>query len=166
MNGKALSQVGLGLLGVWVLVQALIASFRVLSNLQALASSPQPALAAATIIPVAMLFLVSYVLVVHNAAAAKRMFPNLPDGTDHARSGQAPILVGLLGVFLFCMAIPQLLQLLPSLRPSDPLAAGTIALQRRALAGYGIQVVLAMILTLRPAVILRLWERPDRERSA
>ncbi len=165
MNGRAVSQVGLGLLGIWVLVQALIASFRVLGNLQALESSPHPAMAAATIIPVALLFALSYVLVAHNAGVSQRMFPKLGDA-NLAASGLARILVGLLGVFLFCTALPPLLQVLPSLRASEPFSPAAIILQRRALAGYAAQAVLAILLTLRPALVLTIWERPAQGRDA
>jgi hypothetical protein len=132
MNGKALSQVGLGLFGIWVLVQALFATLRVLVNLQAFANGPRPAIAVAMVIPVVLLFALSYVLVLQNATVAKRLFPDLGDSIEHAVPELPRILVGLLGVFLFCTAIPPLLQVLPGSQLSS---AGTAILQRRALAG-------------------------------
>jgi hypothetical protein len=155
MNSRALSQVGIGLVGIWVLVQALFASLRVMVNLQAFASGPRPALAFAMVIPVVLLFGLSYVLLLHNATVAKRLFPSLEDPAEPATPDLPRTLVGLLGVFLLCTAIPPVVQLIPGSQFSS---AGTAALQLRALIGYALQVVVGIFLILRPARVLELWQ--------
>jgi hypothetical protein len=154
MNGRAVSQVGLGLFGVWVLVQALFASIRVLGSLQTFPSGPRPAIAVAMVIPVVLLFVLSYVLVLHNATVAQRLFPNLGDSAEPGTPDLPRILVGLLGVFLFCTAIPPVLQMIPR----QMFNTETLILERGALAGYAVQVALAIFLVLRPARILELWQ--------
>jgi hypothetical protein len=158
MNSRAVSQVGLGLFGVWVLVQALFACIRVLASLQGFVNWPRPGIAVAMVIPVVLLFALSYVLLLHNATVAQRLFPNLEDSAEPATPDLPRTLVGLLGVFLFCTAIPPLLQMIPR----QVFNTETLVLERGALAGYAVQIALATFLILRPARVLELWQPPNR----
>lgn len=160
MNGRMLARLGLGLLGVLALAQVLFGIVNLVTALAAFSDSAGRSRPALLLIglPIAVLLGLSYVLMFHNASVAEVIFPDL-DGAAGAGGPDLPrVLVGLLGVLVLAMALPQLVRAALTVVPGDPYLSREMVRSRvRDLAGYGLEALLALFLILRPQRVLALW---------
>jgi hypothetical protein len=162
MNNRSLSELGLGLLGVWALLQALVgfmniaASIVIFPNPEALRS-----VLLAEAAPVALLLAVGYVLVFHNAAVATAIFPDFGSKRDH-NPDLTRVLTGIVGVLLLGVAIPGLIRAvftLVALREFQ--SSSSRALQVREFVGFGAQAAFALFLIVRPERLLAILQREE-----
>ena len=170
MNCRTLSRVGLGLLGVWALLQATLGFLSIAS---VLVTTEKPgevrSMLLAMGLPIAALLGLSYVLMFHNGAVANVLFPDLPTSAEPDAAGRPRLLVGLLGVFLLGIAIPDLVRVVVSfvLVPAAQMFPGAWRrFQIRELIAPCIQTGLAVFLILRPNRVLTLWHLPTTDRAA
>ena len=161
MSAQALSQLGVGLLGVWAFVQGLLV-FPTLSSLAATMSGDRGPSAAifSIILPFVLLLGLSYLLVFHSAAVARRVFPSFETGPAGRALDLQPILVGLAGVFIVVAALPGLVRVVPGFRLATSYGTPDWR-QTRLLVAHGAQVVVGLYLLLRPTALLRLWQIPE-----
>jgi hypothetical protein len=169
MNSRILGQIGLGLLGVWALVQVLfgvVVLVGAITTFQEASGSSRSGLLMIGL-PVAALLGLSYVLLFHSASVAHLLFPDVDAAADAARADLPPVLVGLLGVLFVGMATPSVIRALFTFVPSDPYLSREILRSRlRDIAGYGLEAALGVFLVLRPRRVLALWQSPPSDRAA
>jgi hypothetical protein len=157
MNSRQLAQVGLGLIGVWALLDAL----RGFVTIAAIAGGSFRPLLLSIAVPVALLLGLSYVLVFHNAQLAATIAPDVRATSEHGTPDLARVLVALLGVLLLVQAIPGAISALLGFfaagefpeRPSRVLPV-------RSFIGSGVQLAIALFLIMRPQRLLDYVRRP------
>jgi hypothetical protein len=153
MNAQGIGQLGIGLLGVWAFIVALgyfrYASFGVFSFEQ---PGGYTAFFLAWVLPFVVLLVLSYLLVVHAAAIARRLLLPLEQEPAGPPADVSRVVVGLVGVFVFLGSLPGLLASfgLPANGRTLTLVADLVR------AGVG------LLMVLRPALFLAMWqsERP------
>jgi hypothetical protein len=161
VNGKAVMQLGLGLMGLWLLVQSVWAfAFGLGSG----SFDPSSFGALTRMIPAFALLGFSYALVFHGDAIATRFFPQVLEAPEIASPGAGRVAVGVLGLLLLGAAIPRLADFAPSVLRPELLQHDVVVLQRFSLAGAAGQVALALWLIRRPEAVLSLW-LPDVEKQ-
>ena len=148
MNAQALLQVGLGLLGVSALLQAL--SLTTTSAVLSLSLGGRGVVALGLLaLQVLALFAASYLLILHNRRLAgqfivRSAIGDAPLGMPDVRK----ILIGLFGLYLLVRALSVASALRLVSQRVTPEYLGFLI----------IQVGAALFLTLRPAKVLELWE--------
>ena len=154
MNPRTLSQLGLGLLGVWALIEAL-ELFPQVAPLASLVTNNagSRALAFGIIIPIVFLFGLSYLLVFHSEVVSRRLFPSFDLSSSDTSGLQARIAVGLLGVLVLALAIPHLVGYLIALWARQVDTSLTV----RELIAYAAQAALGVFLICRPQVLVGFW---------
>jgi hypothetical protein len=105
MNNRQLAQVGLGLLGVWALLNAVSAFIQI----AALVGVSFPRLAVAEVVPVGLMLGLSYILIFHNAKVASAILPDVGGASEHVPSDLARTLIALTGVLLLAEALPTVI---------------------------------------------------------
>ena len=164
MNGRQLAQLGLGLIGVWALLDAvnIFAAFA-----EALApGSGTPAGTALLVVGVPGLLVLglSYVLVFHSTGFAKVIAPGGEAIGDRTDSRLPRLLTALLGMMIVLQALPRVINLILNMFAAagepDAMPGGAL---RRALIGTGIELVCAIYLILRPERFLAFLDRPRAE---
>lgn len=156
MNYRQLAQVGLGLLGVWALLDA-AALFVQIAGVVGGSLAP---LVLAEIIPVVLLLGFSYLLIFHNAKVAAAIFPEAAGASDPAPSDLARVLVALTGVLLLVRAAPLAINgilTLLSLSDAEPTARGDVV--GRTVATL-IPIGVGIYLLARPSRFLEFLDRP------
>lgn len=158
MTSRQLAQVGLGLIGVWTLLDVLVA-FTGLGYLAADGSIGSFAIM--EILPFALMLGLSYILVFHNAKLAAAIAPDVDAAPEPGSTDLARILVALLGVMLFARAVPG-----PISEVAGFLAAGeypsvsSAPFPLRAFIGSSVQIAIAVYLVARPDRLLSYVRRP------
>lgn len=152
MNGRAITQLGLVLLGMWVLTQSIWAF---LFGLTTGSSEPR------SLIPAVVLLGLSYGFVFHSKAIATRFLPEVVGASEVASPDAGRVAVGLLGLFLLGVTIPRLFEFSASILRPELLQQDMAVLQRFSLAGAASQLVLALWLIRRPDQVLALWLPPS-----
>jgi len=154
MNIRATSQVGIGLLGVWAFIEALLV-FPRFASVATFLSEQQgaPAALIAMLGPFFLLLGLSYLLVFHTAAVARRLFGRLELEEPAGPAGDlGPVLVGLLGIFFLLGSLPGLVQAwVATTDLPEPLRLRIEAVSVT-------QAVVGLLMLLRPAVFLHLWQ--------
>ena len=156
MNNRQLSQVGLGLLGVWALLSAVSAFIQI----AAIVGTSTARLAAAEVIPVGLMLALSYLLIFHNAKVATAIFPDVEGAVDHAPPDISRTLVALTGVMLLVQVMPALVNsvlVLISLGRFDPMLRAQVF---RRLIGTLIPIGAGVYLIMRPDRLLEYLQRP------
>lgn len=153
MNARATSQVGIGLLGIWAFIEALLI-FPRYASVTTFLSEQHGALAAliAMVGPFFLLLGLSYLLVFHTAAVARRLFGRLELEPEGPANDLGPVLVGLLGIFFLLGALPGLVQ--AWVVTTD--LPGELRLKVQAVSIT--QAAVGLLMILRPAILLRLWQ--------
>lgn len=164
MNSRQLARVGLGLIGVWALVDVLN-GFMTFAAVVGSGEPPGPVLLYLGV-PVALLLGLSYVLVFHNAQLAATIAPDADAASEHGTPDLARILVALLGVMLLVQAIPRTLNAIllffaAGEFPVAPPLAGPI----RNFIGVAVQVAIAIYLIIRPDRLVEFVRRARAERT-
>lgn len=164
MNNRQLAQVGLGLIGVWALLDAL----SIFSTIAfAGAAGPHGSDLLVVAIPLALLLGLSYVLVFRGAQLAATIAPVAPDAGAAREHGAVDIsrtLVVLLGVMLFVQAAPLMVNaVLAFFAAGEFPDASSRAGPFRGFIGLGVQVAIALFLIMRPERLLAYVHRPPRE---
>ena len=164
-----LAALGLGLLGLYALVEALVGAMNVAATL-VLSQNVMilRGVLLSEFVPAALLLAIGYVLVFHNTAVAAAMFPGM-DVSSEPDAGSLPrVLVGLTGMLLLGMAIPGLIRAAFAYSMGRNFQSATsLALQLRGLIGSAVQGALAVYLILRPDRVLALWRhKPVDDDSA
>ena len=171
MGVQALLQVGLGLLGVSALIEAL--TLAIVSGFGSMANLPPGGRGIVALLWVLLgvlaLFAAGYALILHNNRIARILLarcgivdaavPGVPD----IRS----ILVGLFGVSLLVRALPVAIGAIGTalnLRPQVMYPVVSYPLQQ--IIAMALQVGLGTYLVLRPARVLELWTPGHGERTA
>ncbi len=154
MNPQALAQVGVGLLGVWAFIEALLVFPRV-ATAGAFLSVEHGAYAAfiAMLLPFLALLALAYILVFQAPAVARRMLGRKDPDQTVAPTDLARVLVGLMGVFILLGALPGLL-LTVAAGEGVELPAGLRL--RSGLAG-AVQAAVGIVMIVRPAILADLW---------
>jgi hypothetical protein len=158
MNPRTMSQLGLGLLGIWALIEAL-ALFPQLAPLASMVNNTAGSrtLAFGIVIPVALLFGLSYLLVFHSDVVSRRLFPGFDSSPSDSSVLQTRIALGLLGMLVLALAIPHLVASFLVLL-AERAAAGPIL---REVVAYVVQTALAVFLIARPEVLVGFWSGPQ-----
>jgi hypothetical protein len=159
MNPRTLSQLGLGLLGIWALIEAL-ALFPQVAPLASMVTNTggAQALVFGIILPVALLFGLSYLLVFHSEVVSRRVFREFDPSPSDPSVLQARVAVGLLGVLILALAIPHLVASL--ILFADERMAASVPL--REVISYAVQTALALFLIVRPEALLGFWSTPGK----
>jgi hypothetical protein len=157
VNSRQLAQVGLGIIGVLALLDALngFMTFAAIFGRQSTG-----AVLISIGLPVALLLGLSYVLVFHNAQLAAAIAPDAGAAIDGSPD-LARILIVLLGVFLLVQAIPGTLNgvlayLAAGEFPNMTDRAGPL----RGFIGHVVQIAIAIWLIRRPERLLDYVRRP------
>ena len=157
MNSRQLAQVGLGIIGVLALVDALN-GFMTFAAIFGQESTRAVLISIG--LPVALLLGLSYVLVFHNAQLAAAISPDAGATIDGSPDLDR-ILIVLLGVFLLVQAIPGTLNgvlayLAAGEFPNMTDRAGPL----RGFIGHVVQIAIAIWLITRPERLLGYVRRP------
>ena len=159
MNSRQLARLGLGLIGVWALLDALTLFTQIASNLESLGSE----FLFVAAVPVVLLLGLSYVLVFHSAGLAATIAPDADEGaaSDHGTPDLARILVALLGVMLLVQAIPRTLNLILAFFAAGefPVAPNLVRPIGNFI-GDAVQVAIAIYLIMRPDRLVEYLRRP------
>jgi uncharacterized membrane protein len=159
MNTLKLTQLGLGLIGVFVAVQGVVA-FPGLSAAAALVAGEYGSGAAVVtvLLPFLLIWVVCYYLVFANLGLAKLLSEKAESVPESVVSSDtARILVGLAGVLVVAYSLPGVIT---SVRVF--LELGSFSAERefwRVTVAYLAQAVMGVFLVLRPDVLLKLWDR-------
>jgi hypothetical protein len=158
MNSRQLAQVGLGLIGVWALLDAL----RVFSGIAFMGDAgPRGAAVLVVAVPLALLLGLSYVLVFRSAQLAATIAPDVGATNEHGTQDLARILVALLGVLLLVQAAPVTINaVLNFLVAGEYPDASSRAGPLRSFIGSGVQLAIALFLIMRPQRLLDYVRRP------
>ncbi len=154
MNDQAIGRLGIGLLGVWAFIEALLVFPRVATAapFQYAAHGAWAAFIAMAV-PFILLLVLSYVLVFHAGAVARRV---LPPG-DGEPAGATPelsrVIVGLAGVLILLQSLPGLIQAW-AVRPGFEVAA---SLRYRVWVAALAEAAVGIFMIVRPAILLDLW---------
>lgn len=107
MNSRQMAQVGLGLIGIWLVADALLLF---VSFASAGGESEGSFLVFVFVgVPFALILGFSYLLVFHNAALARAIAPHADAAVEPGSTDLAKVLFALLGVLLLSESIPSLL---------------------------------------------------------
>ena len=157
MNSQSLARVGLSLIGVYTVAEAL-RSFPLLLTFGALLMQlPQgrALVPLVTIVPFAALLLFGCVLVTQPGTMA-RWLPLAGESNDavEVSANLATLLFAIAGIFIVAGAVPDLLQsvLNGAMTNGD-------GLWLRPLVGQIVRVLFGLLLFFRPAVVLQFWEK-------
>jgi hypothetical protein len=158
VKSRQLAELGLGLLGVWALLYALMI-FMSIGALMGGGAVGSALLAEG--VPTALLLGISYLLIFHNALVATAIFPDFETTSEKGSPDLDRILVAVVGVLLLGQAIPGSISALFNLFamrgfPGESLRAQLIP---RFLAS-GAQVAFALYLIVRPERLLAFLRRP------
>ena len=164
MNGRQLAQLGLGLLGVSALVNAVNIVAGVFESIAAEGASIPGAAILAVGAPTLVLLGLSYVLVFHNAPLAKVLVPDAEASVSGFMPDIARLLVALLGAMIALQTLPRCINLILNflVAASDPTPAPTGSLIR-GLVATGIELACALYLVMRPERFLAFLNRPRSE---
>ena len=171
MGVQALLQVGLGLLGVSALIEAL--TLATISGLGSMANLPPDGRGIVALLWALLglltLFAAGYALIVYNNRIARILLAR--SGTVDAVVPGVPdirtILVGLFGVSLLVRALPVAIGAIGTalnLRPQGMYPVISYPLQQ--IIAMALQVGLGIYFVLRPARVLELWTPGPVERTA
>ena len=158
MNSRQLAQVGLGIIGVLALLDALNGF---MTFAAVFGQESTGAVLISIGLPVALLLGLSYLLVFHNSQLAAAISPDAGASSDRGSPDLARTLVVLLGVFLLVEAIPGTLNavlayLAAGEYPNMTDRAGPL----RGFIGHVVQIVIAIYLITRPERLLHYVRRP------
>jgi hypothetical protein len=158
---RQLAELGLGLLGVWALLYALMIFMSVASMALFQGGGAVGSVLLAEGVPTALLLGISYLLIFHNALVATAIFPDFETTSEKGSPDLDRILVAVVGVLLLGQAIPGSISALFNFFamrgfPGESLRAQLIP---RFLAS-GAQVAFALYLIVRPERLLAFLRRP------
>ncbi len=159
MNPRATAQLGLGLLGIWAFIDALLL-FPQLATSGAYLSLQRGLYAPfiGMLLPFLVLLVLAYVLVFHTPTVAQRVLPLQETAEAEPHGDLAPVLVGLVGVWIFLGSLPGVLQTW-AVREGFQVAAG---LQLRSGIASGARALVGLAMILRPGIFADLWRaRPQ-----
>lgn len=160
MNSRQLAQVGLGLIGVSALLDAL----RIFWTIAFAGDSiPRGSAIVVVAVPLALLLGLSYVLVFRSAQLAATIAPDVEGTEEHGASDLPRILVVLLGVMLLVQAAPVTINSILAFFAAGEYPGTPRAGEFRAFVGYGVQVAIALFLIMRPERLLAYVRRPVPE---
>lgn len=164
MNSRQLAHVGLGLIGVWALVDALIVFLGIASTGD---GGPRGSDVLVVAVPLALLVGLSYVLVFANTQLAAAIAPDYRETSSRGAPDLAPILVALLGVLLLVQAIPITLNaILAFFAAGEFPAMPSRAPEVRKFIGLGAQDAVALYLIMRPGRLVEYVRRPVSKQPA
>jgi hypothetical protein len=163
VNARRLAQVGLGLIGIWLLAQTLTV-FATIARIGGIAGGGAFFFAAG--VPFLLMLGFSYVLVFHNASLARAIAPDPAatiesNGTDIAR-----VLFALMGVLLLSEAIPAVLNLLVAVAISANQEYSSVnerAAPVRGLFAAAVKGGIGWYLIAKPERLLEIVRRPLRD---
>jgi len=157
MNAQGLGRLGVGLLGLWAFIQALLVFPRVATAVPfQYAEHGAYAALVAMALPFVLLLALSFLLVFRAAAVASRLLAP----PDNEPTSPAPdlscVLVGLVGLFILLNSLPGLLQAW-TIRTGFEVA---VSLRLRVWVASLAQAGVGLFMVLRPAVLVDLWQSP------
>ncbi|HEY4218135.1 MAG TPA: hypothetical protein VGM67_13410 [Gemmatimonadaceae bacterium] len=156
MSTRQLAQIGLGLLGIWALLYAVVEFMQII----ALAGANHAPLVLAIVAPIALLLGLSYLLIFHSAKAATAIFPDADDADEPVPPEVVLVLVALVGVLLLVQAAPTAINVLLTLftvGQSDPTVRGEVI---RRLIGSLVPIGVGAYLIVRPGRLIDYVLRP------
>ena len=161
MKTRQLAELGLGLLGVWALLYALMIFMSVASMALFQGGGAVGSVLLAEGVPTALLLGISYLLTFHNAQVATAIFPDLGTTSEEGSPDLARMLVAVVGVLLLGQAIPGTISSFFNFFairefPGESLRAQLIP---RFFAS-GVQAAFALYLIVRPEKLLAYLRRP------
>ncbi|HEX4936521.1 MAG TPA: hypothetical protein VFV33_25245 [Gemmatimonadaceae bacterium] len=165
MNGKTWCQLSLGLLGLWVLSQAIALFSFMMSYLVNFGAGASGVSAVVNLLPAFLLLGLSYVLVVRGDAVAERFFPGVVTAPEGATPAIGAGAIGMVGLLLVGVAIPPCIRAVyPFLQP-ESLERHQAISRWFDLAASVAQLAFGGWLARRPQDVLRLWavETPETD---
>jgi hypothetical protein len=156
MNNRQLAQVGLGLLGVWVLLTAITEFIQI----AAVVSASIVALTLAEILPVGLMLGLSYLLIFHNARVTTAIFPDVDSTTDADGLTLSRALVALTGIMLLVRATPSALNIILAYMTADGIDPTMRGRVLRPLLGAALPIGVGIYLLTRPQRLIDYLERP------
>ena len=162
MNARRLALVGLGLIGIWLVAEALM-MFATFSRVGEMSSR---GFIVAAGIPLALILGFSYVLVFHNAQLARTIAPDPAATIEFGSADLARVLFALLGVVLLSEAIPSVLNLIIAIAMMAGQEFGSSAERAgpiRALLSAAAKGAIGWYLIANPERLLAIVRRPLRE---
>ena len=163
MNSRGLAHVGLSLLGVYALVQALVTFPSLVTWGSALMQFQQgrAVLPLVTIAPFAALILIGCLLVTQPVTVARWLSPpSDPDSSPEVGIGLATFLFAAAGILIFASAIPDLIQ-----AGLAYAAGGSQGPSLPWLTGHVVRALLGLFLFFRPAAVLDFWQSKQVRRN-
>ena len=162
MTNRQLAQVGLGLIGVWALVDAL----KIFSTIALMgAAGPRITEMFVLAIPMALLLAFSYVLVFRSGQLVSAIAPDAQDATEHSPPDTPRVLVVLLGVWLLTQALPLMSNvILAFLAAGEYPSTGQTVMLRGSL-GSVLQIAIGLFLIMKPERLLEYVRRPQPEHA-
>jgi hypothetical protein len=164
VTSRQLAQVGLGLIGVWALLDAL----RMFAGIAFAGSDgPRGIDMLVVAVPLALLVGLSYVLVFRSSSLAAAIAPEGHTNSEHSAANISRTLVMLLGVMLLAQSVPTLINIgLAFLAAGEfPEGAPNSGLLRN-FVGSGVQFAIALFLIIRPDRLLAFARRPHLEHAS
>ncbi len=162
MTNRQLAQVGLGLIGVWALLDAL----RLFSGIVAMgADGPRGSAILVIAVPLLLLLGLSYILVFRSSSLATTIAPAHSTG-EQGTANVSRTLVVLLGVMLLAQSVPALINIgLAFLAAGEfPEGAPNSGLLRNFVA-TAIPFAMSLFLIMRPGRLLAYIQRPSPEHA-
>jgi hypothetical protein len=164
VTNRQLAQVGLGLIGVWALLDAL----RVFSGIVSMgADGPRGSAILVVAAPLLLLLGLSYVLVFRSSSLASAIAPEGQATNAHSAADISRTLVVLLGVMLLAQSVPRLINIaLAFLAAGEfPEGAPNSGLLRDFIASC-VPFAIALFLIMRPERLLSYARRPLTEQAS
>ena len=160
MNARTQGELAVGLLGVWAMIQA---AAMLANGIFLLVSMNREGNAAPLMwginAPSVLMLVVGYIMVRHNAATVRFLFPRLDTTAAPDSLELSVVLVGCLGLFIFATSLPALLRTLLAYTADEQLRTPMLrASSLRSMAGYVVQAAFGAYVTLRPRQVLSLWK--------
>ena len=159
MRSQALEELGLGLLGVYVLVQALLLVSVLSPVVSVWVETRQIGTALIAVgLPFCLLLAMGCLLVMQPGAVARGLL-GWSDTNDrtHLSGDISLLLVAMVGVLVFTGAVPGLLRWIPYVSPTAGLPSTGGGW--RALVPGAAQALLGLLLFFQPGAVLAFWER-------
>ncbi len=165
VNARRLAQVGLGLIGIWLLAQ-ILTMFATIARIGGAAGGGVFLFAAG--IPFILMLGFSYVLVFHNASLARAIAPDPAAAIESNGTDLARVLFALMGVVVLSEAIPAVVSLLVALAISASQEYSSVnerVAPVRALFAAAVKGGIGWYLIAKPERLLEIVRRPLRDNA-
>jgi hypothetical protein len=159
MNARRLAQVGIGLIGVWLVGQALM----LFVTFASMGAMPGREFALSAGVPFVLMLAFSYLLVFHNASLARAIAPDPAANIDSGGADIARVLFALLGVLLVSEAIPSMLNSLAAMAMSANQEYSSVTQRAgpiRSLLASAVKGAIGWYLIANPGRLIEIVKRP------